>query len=277
MTTRRRAPAHGATAATRPFRSRFILALAVLCGLSACGPATLPPGDQIVDTREARNREVHRFNADLDQAVIAPVAEVYGRAVPEPLRQGIGNVSANLSQPGYVVNNLLQARLGEAVQNTVRFALNTTIGLGGLLDPATALGVPAARTDFGETLHVYGFGEGRYQVVPVLGPSTSRDSVGRVVDIVLNPLRHLGGASQTHHATGVATARVLGGLQARLDLANTIDGIYASPDGYALARSVYLQNRRHELRRGRGRADAHSDAGAGTAAYHDPYFDPYTQ
>jgi phospholipid-binding lipoprotein MlaA len=275
LTSRRRAPARGALEVLRPRAARSLLAVALLAVLASCGPATLPPGDRVVDTREARNREVHRFNADLDRAVIAPAAEVYGAAVPEPLRRGIGNFSDNLGQPGNVLNNLLQARVGEAVQNTVRFALNTTIGIGGLFDPATAMGVPAAPTDFGETLHVYGFGEGTYRVVPVFGPTTTRDSVGRVVDIVLNPLRHVGGISQAQYVAGVAGTGVLDGLDARRDLANTIDGIYASPDGYALARSLYLQNRRHELRRGSESVRAEPDAGLDP--YDDPYFDPYSQ
>ncbi len=253
----------------------------------SCGPATLPPGDQIADDDEARNRAAHEVNLALDRNLLDPVSQAYGNTVPEPLRQGVSNFASNLDQPSYVVNNILQLRIGDAAQNTLRFALNSTLGVAGLFDVATALGVPAQETDFGETLHIFGVGEGDYIVHPVLGPSTTRDTVGSVVDRVLNPLRHLIDAPERHYATG---ASIASGLNSRYTFDTTIDSVlYESADSYAQLRSLYLQQRRFEL----GGSDAAYEdpytnddpaAAAGAVAadpnydpYSDPYFDPYAQ
>ncbi len=262
----------------------------LVAGVTACGPATLPPGDQIEDQYEARNRAAHELNLSLDRAVLGPTSDAYGNGIPEPVREGVSNFASNLNQPSYVVNNLLQFRLGEAAQNTLRFAINTTVGLGGLFDPATAIGVPAESTDFGETLHIYGVGEGDYIVHPVLGPSTSRDTVGMVVDFVLNPLRHYIDTPESYYLTATSVAS---GLDSRYQFDGTIDSVlYESADSYAQLRSLYLQQRRFELG---GSSDAgfgyedpytadHPAAAAEAVAadpyydpYSDPYFDPYAQ
>jgi ABC-type transporter lipoprotein component MlaA len=165
------------------------------------------------------------------------------------VRQGVTNFASNLNQPGYVLNDLLQLRVGDAVQNTLRFAINSTVGIGGLLDPATAVGLPAAETDFGETMHVYGLGEGDYHVLPVLGPSTTRDSVGRIVDFAMNPCATWLSRRKPDIWPG---ARVAGAVRRRSDFASTIDDVlYRSEDSYTALRSLYLQNRRFELRGGR--------------------------
>ncbi len=266
--------------------TKRVTALLLLASLAACGPATLPPGDQIADRDETRNRAAHEFNLSLDRAVVGPSADSYGN-VPQPIRQGVSNFASNLGQPSYVVNNLLQLRLGDAAQNTLRFAINSTLGVVGLFDVATAIGVPAEETDFGETLHVFGFGEGDYVVHPVLGPSTTRDTVGMVVDYVLNPISHFVDAPERYFLTGT---RAASGLGSRYQFDGTIDSIlYESADSYAQLRSLYLQQRRYEL----GGPDANyedpyaaADPAAAAAAvaadpnydpYLDPYFDPYAQ
>lgn len=259
--------------------------LAVL--VTACGPATLPPGDQIADADEARNRAAHATNLALDRAVLDPAATAYGTALPEPVRVGVSNFASNLNQPGYVVNNILQLRLGDAAQNTLRFALNSTIGVAGLFDVASALGVPEEETDFGETLHIYGVGEGDYVVHPFFGPSTTRDTVGMVVDYAMNPLRHYVDTPESYYSTA---ASVGSGLNSRYEFDDTIDSVlYESADSYAQLRSLYLQQRRFEL----GGSDAayedpyaNEDPAAAADAvaadpnydpYSDPYFDPYAQ
>ena len=251
------------------------LSAACLAALAACGPATLPPGDTIVDASEEQNRATHRFNVSLDRALVGPAANAYGTAVPRPVRQGVQNFSSNLNQPGYVLNDLLQLRIDDAAQNTLRFAINSTIGIGGLFDPASALGVPAAETDFGETMHVYGLGEGDYHVLPVFGPSTTRDSVGLVVDFAMNPLRHVVQPPETGYVTG---ARVLSRFGARHDFAGTIeDVLYRSEDSYTALRSLYLQNRRFELRGGEADYfDPYADGDVASDPANDAYIDPYT-
>lgn len=262
-----------------------LLALVLL--VTACGPATLPPGDQIVDADETRNRAAHATNIALDRALLDPAATAYGTALPEPVRVGISNFASNLNQPGYVVNNILQLRLGDAAQNTVRFALNSTIGVAGLFDVASALGVPEAETDFGETLHIHGVGEGDYVVHPFFGPSTTRDTVGMVVDYAMNPLRHYVDTPESYYSTA---ASIGSGLNSRYTFGDTVDQVlYESADSYAQLRSLYLQQRRFEL----GGADAayedpyaNADPAAAVEAvatdpnydpYSDPYFDPYAQ
>lgn len=246
---------------------------AALCGLGllvACGPA--PVAEGINDPDETLNRGTHEFNLALDRAIVGPGARGYGAVVPEPLKRGVANVSNTLGLPGAIANNVLQLRLDKAGQNTLRLATNLTFGLGGLLDVSTAMGLPEAKTDFGETLHVWGVPEGSYLVLPVLGPSTGRDAVGTVVDAVLDPLGAILPAREAEAATGLRVAARLGD---RDRFSDTIESIlYGSADSYAQQRLLYLQNRRFELGQGgtAESADAQSDAG-----FIDPYEDPYGQ
>ena len=251
-----------------PVFRRLCLGFAALgiAALGACGPASIPSGDRILDADEAQNRAVHRFNVALDRAVVGPAARGYGATVPEPLRDGVDNFASNLSQPSYILNNLLQLRIGQAAQNLTRFALNSTIGIGGLFDPATAMGVPAARTDFGQTLHIWGAGEGDFVMLPVFGPSTTRDTVGLIVDMATNPVRIAVPEGDRRYVTG---AEVLARFGNRYDMADTFDSLlYDSTDSYTILRSLYLQNRRFTL----GGATA-VPAGGDDDLYFDPYLD----
>ena len=249
----------------RPVAALGVLGLLVL---GACGPATLPQGDRIADADEAQNRAVHRFNLALDRAVVGPTARGYGTIVPDPLREGVDNFASNLSQPSYILNNLLQVRIGQATQNVVRFMINSTIGIGGIFDPATAIGVPAARTDFGQTLHIWGVPEGDFVMLPGFGPSTTRDTVGLIVDMATNPVRQVVPAGDGHYVTGVQLLDLLGD---RYEVDDVLDDlIYASTDSYAQLRSLYLQSRRFEL----GGPTAGLDD-AVDDIYADPYIDPY--
>lgn len=237
---------------------KSILAVAALAGLAACGAATLPGEGVINDPSENQNRAMYEFNVAVDRAVIRPVSVGAGTVLPEPVRRGIGNFASNLDQPRYILNNLLQLRFEEALQNTWRFAVNSTVGLGGILDPASGIGLYEADTDFGETLHVWGAPEGAYVVLPILGPSTSRDTAGYVVDRAMNPTRLLIPAPESYYLTAVNIGNA---INTRYRFGDTIDELYyESADGYAAARILYLSNRRFELR----------------GAAQDDYFDPYT-
>ncbi len=166
-------------------------------------------------------------------------------AVPVEITGPVSNFADNVSLPGMVDNGLLQGDIGGSATNTFRFLINTTIGIGGLLDPAGAIGLAEESTDFGETLSVWGVPEGAYLVLPLLGPSTERDAVGTLVDLVFDPLQSVGTVPQLDYGTGAKVADL---AISRGRFMDTIDSVlYESADSYAQARLVYLQNRRFEL------------------------------
>jgi phospholipid-binding lipoprotein MlaA len=238
------------------------LAFLLVFGLAACGPAPAPQG--INDPYETENRATHAFNVALDRNIIKPMSAGLGSG-GGPVSEGIGNFADNLGTPGDVVNNLLQVRVGQATHNTLRFAINSVIGLGGLFDPATAMGVTEKKTDFGETLHVWGVDEGAYVELPLLGPSTQRDALGSVVDLALDPMNYLLPRPESYVGTMAKLAAKLGD---RGRYSATVDSIlYDSADSYIQARLLYLQNRRYEL----GQTSGES------ASFEDPYEDPYGQ
>ncbi len=241
---------------------RALLATVLAATVSGCASGPVPQG--ITDPNETANREVHAFNVGLDKALVKPAAGAYGSILPEPVKRGIGNFASNLDAPGDVANNILQGRLGNAGQNTLRFAVNTIFGIGGLFDTATALGIPGKPTDFGETLHVWGAPEGTYVELPFVGPSTGRDFAGIIVDVALNPVRLALPQPEAGYAT---VAKVASRLGDRDRYSETVDSIlYDSADSYAQARLLYLQNRRFALGQ-----TAEDDS------FVDPYEDPYAQ
>lgn len=229
---------------------------ALLLVLAGC--TAVPDGAQFHDPIEDTNRKVHAFNRGVDKALLRPSSQAYGAAVPGPLKRTVSNVAGNLSQPGYIMNDILQGRVDDAGHNGFRFLINTTIGLGGLFNPADSFGLQARESDFGETLHVWGAEEGAYLELPFLGPSTTRDAWGTVVDTAMNPTRHLTDGNALSATTAVKVGSVLGERDA---LASFIDPIlYESADSYAQTRLTYLQNRRFEL---------------GGSSQEDDFFDPF--
>lgn len=219
---------------------------------------------EINDPYETENRGMHAFNIAADRNVIKPLAMSAGQPGDGPVQVAVGNFANNLEIPGDVLNSLLQLRLGKAVENTLRFGINTVVGVGGIFDPASAAGVPGRKTDFGETLYVWGVGEGAYVELPLLGPSTQRDALGEVVDTVINPIGLLLPSPESYIGTA---AKVASKISDRARYSDTIDSVlYDSADGYAQARLLYLQNRRFELGQTTGGAD-----------FIDPYEDPYAQ
>ncbi|UYP67976.1 VacJ family lipoprotein [Thalassobacter stenotrophicus] len=239
---------------------RLLCALVGVALLGAC--ATPDVGSQIDDPYEVTNRAVHAENLLLDQQLVRPVSNAYGTSVPGPMQKGIANVASNLSTPSDVLNNLLQVRLGQAAQNTSRFLVNSTVGVFGLFDVASAMGIPAAPTDFGETLYYWRVPEGSYAVLPVVGPSTSRHAVGRLVDLALNPIRSAVPAPESTIGTVFGVADAFGTRYRNAELIDSV--LYESADSYAQARLLYLQNRRFQLRG----SEVDDD-------YFDPYEDPY--
>ncbi len=243
-------------------RSRALLATVIAASLAGCANNTAPQG--ITDPNEAANREVHAFNRGVDKVLVRPASGAYGSMLPEPVKRGVSNFASNLDAPGDVANNLLQGRIGNAGQNSLRFAVNTIFGIGGLFDTATAIGLPGKPTDFGETLHVWGAGEGNYVELPFVGPSTERDLVGIIVDVALNPVRLALPEPEASYATVAKLGSKLGDRDRYSDLVDEV--LYESADSYAQSRLLYLQNRRFAL----GQT-------AGDDTFVDPYEDPYAQ
>jgi phospholipid-binding lipoprotein MlaA len=254
-----------------PFISRHHLPISALL-VSAClllAACAAPSGSAAFnDPFEPANRKVHAFNKGVDRALVGPAAKGVG-FVPEPVKRGIGNLADTLGLPGDIANNLLQLRIADAGQNTLRLAANLTFGVAGLFDFSSAIGLEGKPTDFGETLHVWGVGEGPYLELPLAGPSTARDTVGMIVDTVFDPVSR---ALPVREANAARFVRLFSRLGDRDRFSATVDSIlYDSADSYAQARLLYLQNRRFTLSRGK------AEDGAGDDAFIDPYEDPYAE
>lgn len=224
----------------------------------------------ISDPYERTNRSVHGFNKGFDRLFFKarPGAP---RSVDNGFTRSLANAGSNLGLPGKVVNSLLQGRPEPAIKNTFRFVINSTIGVAGLFDPAgSSFSLPESDTDFGETLSVWGMGEGPYVELPFFGPSTGRDALGRGVDMAMNPV---GQVLEGADATAATATRLAGRVAERKRFGETIESIYYdSADSYAQARLLYLQMRRHQLAGDQDKGKESEDAQAW-----DPYADPYAQ
>ncbi|HET7806222.1 MAG TPA: VacJ family lipoprotein [Pseudolabrys sp.] len=216
-------------------RWAITIALPVIVGACAATPrdAALP----LQDPNEHANRQMLAVN----QEMLRPVAEAVQTVVPKPVHDRLRDFNNNLKEPRIFVNNLLQGRLDAAGKTAARFAMNTTFGIGGLVDLATREGVPQQTGDFGQTLFVWGVAEGPYMVRPYWGPTTTRDAVGDVVDRFGDPVGLLFG---TQLAVAVTTA----GLDTVVRLGQLKQAEDASIDFYSFIRSSYYQVRRAELR-----------------------------
>ncbi len=229
----------------RPF---FLACATLLCALlSACASQTPEQRatGEVFDPYEDTNRALHNFNLGVDKALFRPASKGYVSIVPAPMVTSFSDFTENLSMPGQMVNAVLQGDLKTAGNALARFVINTTVGFGGLADPATEFEIAEVNTDFGETLHVWGVGEGYYMEIPLYGPSTSRDTVGLVVDFFTNPISYA-----THNpADGITVyAEIIRRMGDRGNYSDTIDAIlYESADSYSQLRLLYLQNRRFEL------------------------------
>jgi len=246
--------------------SKSLPKVGALCGilLSSLMACSVPEGGAgINDPYETQNRRFHEFNKTLDRALVRPASNAYGSGVPEPIRQGVSNFSSNASLPGKVVNATLQGDIDGVVQNTLRFLTNSTFGLLGILDVAGEGGLREQDTDFGETLAVWGIREGAYQDLPFLGPSTERDTVGRIVDLFTNPLSHFIERPASYFPP---VANVASRFGDRYTFGDSIDSIfYESADSYAQTRLFYLQSRRFQL------------GESASSELIDPYEDPYDE
>lgn len=206
------------------------------------------------DPLEPFNRGVHSFNTVLDKGVFRPVAKGYRYITPRGIRTRIGNVSDNLKEPVNMLNAFLQGDFEQGMTSFWRFAINTTIGIGGINDVAASAGLKRRSEDFGQTLGVWGVGSGPYLVLPIFGPSNPRDAVGTVVDWFTTPWNYAIDDTSDEIALGVAQ-----GLVTRERLIDPIDDMYDSLDPYAAFRSSYMQYRDAAVRNSR-ESNAYGDA-----------------
>ncbi len=219
---------------------RLLLAALTISLLAGCAAAT--PQNRF-DPYEPVNRRIHTFNDAADRAVIQPVARGYRAVVPELARSAVSNVFNNFDDVVSAVNHLLQANPGRASSDIMRVALNTTLGLGGLIDIATPAGLPSYKTGFGETLGRWGYQNSAYVVLPLLGPSTVRDTVGKVADTAANPQSYLlGEPADRNSATGVNL------VNRRASVLELTEAAYeAALDNYSFTRDGYLQYRNSRI------------------------------
>ena len=215
------------------------------CATSSSDPPAGDEADSDNDPAEGVNRAIFKANLAADHAVMRPVAQAYTDHVPEVVQTGVHNVVQNLKEPAVAVNDLLQGNVKHAWQSAQRLAVNTTVGAAGMVDIAAKWGLPPHKSDFGQTLAVWGVGEGPFVELPLLGPSNPRDALGTVVDLALNPLTFVGGAPAT--VAGAAT----GGanfVDKRAEHLHDLDELERnSLDYYATLRSVYRQHREAEI------------------------------
>jgi phospholipid-binding lipoprotein MlaA len=207
--------------------------------------------EAVNDCFEKVNRGIFAFNQALDQTIFEPVAKGY-RHIPSPIRGGTSNALTNLSNLITVPNNLLQGDIKTAGVNTVRFVVNTTIGILGIFDPASALGFEKEeKEDYGQTLGRWGVGPGCYLVLPILGPSTVRDTAGTVANFVGgDPWFNVTVENDTTYfnESDYYGTRITGGIDFRSKNIDSFDSLENnSIDFYASIRSLYLQDRQQKI------------------------------
>ena len=201
-------------------------------------PAELP---ESYDPWEPLNRRVHHFNNAVDAYVASPLAHAYAEVVPRPVRLGVRNFFSNLGQPVNALNSLLQGKPKEAGEAVARFLLNTTLGIGGIFDPATDANLGRSSEDFGQTLGKWGWRKSRYVELPLFGPRTVRDVFGLVGDSPLSPLR------QVEEDTVRVFMQGLQLVDVRTQLFAVDSMREGAADDYALVRDAWLQRRDYQI------------------------------
>lgn len=246
---------------------QWLLAAVAFASLALAGCAAGPnPRDPL----EPFNRGVSKFNEHVDSVVLKPSATFYREKVPALARTGVSNFFSNLSDAWSGVNSLLQFKLQNAAEDLMRFSVNTVFGLGGILDPASEMNIDRHREDFGQTLGRWGVPAGPYVVLPLLGPSTLRDTLALPVDWQGDPLYHFTPVGERDTLYGLRLVDVRANL---LRAGDVLEG--AALDKYSFTRDAYLQKRRADIFEGTPRQDssgggASNDGSDGSDGYIEP-------
>lgn len=229
--------------------ARVLLFSICLISLTAC--VTLPPNAprSPQDPFERWNRGVYKFNTVLDRGVTKPIAHGYVKVVPRPIRTGVSNFFANLEMTTVLINDTLQGKVKAAATDLGRFLLNSTLGLAGLLDPATQIGMAHNNEDFGQTLGHWGVHAGPFIELPLFGPSDMRDAPSKVVDVYTNPWEYVRNPWVEWSGYGLYLVDLRVSL---LPLDPTLKTAY---DPYALIRDTYLKRRAYMISDGKIKDD----------------------
>jgi phospholipid-binding lipoprotein MlaA len=238
---------------SRSGRQLAALAAAALL-LGGCASTPRNPDDPL----EGYNRAMFAFNDRVDKAVVRPAATVYDHLAPKPVKIGVGNFFSNLADPWIGLNNLLQGKVGDAFSDWMRFLFNSTWGFLGVLDIASEAGLPKHDEDFGQTLAVWGVGEGPYFVVPFFGPRTIRDAAVLPVDLRGDSAWQASHVPTRNSFTALRITHVRAGL---LGADKTLDE--STFDRYAYLRDFYLQQRRYKVHDGNPPLEYEDFNGAG--------------
>lgn len=234
----------------------FLLSLISL-GLSACisteevvlkEPAVMPvldetsEGDPIIGV----NKKIFSFNDGLDRYLMEPVAKGYEAVMPRPFSRGITNFFSNLGEPRVILNDILQGKIGQSISDSMRFLINSTVGLAGLFDVAGRMGMKPHREDFGQTLAVWGYKRSSYFVIPLLGPSNVRDTIGEIIDFFTYPLIFYPDVGARN------SLYVLRFVDTRANLLDVTDIVReaAGDDRYEFVREAYRQRRAGQIHDG---------------------------
>ncbi len=218
--------------------------------LAVAGCASTPPEALAAnDPYEQTNRDMLRFNGKIDRYVVIPTVGVYFILVPEGGRRGVHNFLGNLSLPTIFVNDMLQGEVTRGSQSLERLVINSSLGLGGFFDPASKMGIPGHGEDFGQTLAVWGAGEGPFLMLPFFGPSNPRDAAGLAIDAAIDPTNRI---RFKQHLWWAAGREYFTLLDLRAQTYQTVQGIQrSSVDYYSSLRSLYRQLRNDQIRNGR--------------------------
>jgi phospholipid-binding lipoprotein MlaA len=245
---------------------KLALILLILGIVSGCATTHTTPDNP--DPFEPANRVSYSFSDSLDKYLIKPVAETYVEVTPELARTSVTNFFDNLAYLNVALNSFLQGKFDQGLSDTTRFIFNSTIGLLGLVDVATPMGLPEHQEDFGQTLAFWGFGQGSYLFIPVSGPNTARDVPDLATSYFLNPLTY---------ATGLilfplTAVNVINKRANLLEATNIRDE--AAVDPYSFTREAYLQQRQYLIHDGNPPVEGYddifeSDDGAGTGTTDD--------
>jgi phospholipid-binding lipoprotein MlaA len=226
--------------------SAWLAFLSIVCLLALTGCASIPSGERNPDDpHEGFNRSMYSFNDKLDQAVLKPVSSAYTRVLPQPVRTGVSNFYNNITYLDTTLNSFLQGKGGQGASDLGRFVVNSTIGIIGIFDVATPMGLERHNEDFGQTLAVWGAHKDEYLMYPVWGPSSVRDTGGIVVSLLTNPIFY-----------AAAPVAVPLGLLQMVDLRARNEGFVrfldeAALDPYVFLRESYLQHREFVIHDGK--------------------------